>query len=234
MDGFLGPEAAKAVEDAVVRSRPAVAGLVPTRTGVFALLLGATTVFAQMQISLNRIWGVVSKPVRSGIVNLVKTRLLSLTIILIIGFVLLVSLLLNVALRATIRYAEAWVPVAPALLSGIELVSSLALITLLFGVIFKVLPDAMIEWRDVWFGAVITAILFIVGRYLIAFYLTYTAPASTYGAAGSLVLVLLWVYYSSLILFFGAALTRARVLASGRRVVPRPTAVRVREQIVEE
>ena len=171
MDDFLGPEAAKAVEDAVVRSRPAVAGLVPTRTGVFALLLGATTVFAQMQISLNRIWGVVSKPVRSGIVNLVKTRLLSLTIILIICFVLLVSLLLNVAL---------------------------------------------------------------VGRYLIAFYLTYTAPASTYGAAGSLVLVLLWVYYSSLILFFGAALTRARVLASGRRVVPRPTAVRVREQIVEE
>ena len=79
-----------------------------------------------------------------------------------------------------IRYAEAWVPVAPALLSGIELVSSLALITLLFGVIFKVLPDAVIEWRDVWFGAVITAILFIVGRYLIAFYLTYTAPASTY------------------------------------------------------
>jgi len=234
LDDFVGLDAARAVEDAVARSRPEVAGLLPTLTGLLALLVGATTVFAQMQISLNRIWGVVAKPRKSSILILLKNRMLSLTIILTIGFVLLVSLLLNVALRAVIRYAESWVPVPALLLSGSELLLSLAVITVLFAVIFKVLPDAVIEWRDVWVGAAITASLFVAGRYLIAFYLAYTAPDSTYGAAGSLVLLLLWVYYSSLILFFGAALTKARVLAAGKEVVPRAMAVRVKEEIVED
>jgi membrane protein len=234
LDDFVGRDAAQAVEEAVARSRPEVAGLVPSLAGFMALVLGATTVFAQMQISLNRIWGVVSKPQKSSILILVKNRILSLAIILTIGFILLVSLLLNVALRAVIRYADAWIPVPPTLLTGTELLLSLAIVTLLFAVIFKVLPDVVIDWRDVWAGAAMTAVLFITGRYFIALYLAYTAPASTYGAAGSLVLILLWVYYSSLILFFGAALTKARVLASGKRIVPRATAVRVREDLVEE
>lgn len=234
LDDFLGADAAAAVQEAVARSRPDVAGLLPTLTGILALVAGATTVFAQMQISLNRIWGVASKPSKSGLVIMAKNRILSLTVILTIGFVLLVSLLLNVLLRALVRYADAWTPVPPLLLSSLELVLSLAVITVLFAVIFKVLPDAVIDWDDVWFGGAVTALLFVVGRYLIAFYLTYTAPASTYGAAGSLVLILLWVYYSSLILFFGAALTKARVLASGKRVLPRKLAVLVREEIVEE
>ena len=107
-------------------------------------------------------------------------------------------------------------------------------ITALFAVMFKALPDVVVDWQDVWVGAAITAALFIAGRYGIAFYLAYTAPGSTYGAAGSLVLILLWVYYSSLILFFGAALTKARVLGAGKAIVPRAMAVRVREEIVEE
>lgn len=234
LDDFIGRDAAQAIEGAVGRSRPETAGLLPTAAGLVALVVGATTVFAQLQLSLNQIWGVASKPRSSTILLLLKSRLLSLAIILAIGFVLLVSLLLNVALRAIIGYADNWIPVPPVLLSGAELLLSLVVITVLFAVIFKVLPDAVIEWRDVWSGAAITAVLFIIGRYVIAFYLTYTAPASTYGAAGSLVLVLLWVYYSSLILFFGAAVTRARVLASGRRVIPRSTAVRIREEILEE
>lgn len=234
LDDFIGLAAARAVEDAVARSRPEVAGLVPTVTGLLALLIGATTVFAQMQISLNRIWGVVAKPRKSGILILLKNRILSLAIILIIGFILLVSLLINVALRAVVAYAESWIPVPPLLLNGMEFVLSVVAITALFAVIFKVLPDAVIDWGDVWVGASVTALLFIAGRYVIAFYLTYTAPASTYGAAGSLVLLLMWVYYSSLILFFGAALTKARVLASGKTVVPRAMAVRVKEEIVEE
>ncbi len=231
---FIGADAAKAVEDAVARSRPEVAGLVPTVTGVVTLLIGATTVFAQMQISLNRIWGVAAKPRKSGLLLLLKSRLLSLTIILAIGFILLVSLLLSVALRAAIAYADEWIPVPAAALTASELVLSVAVVTALFAVIFKVLPDAVVEWRDVWIGAAFTALLFVVGRSLIALYLAYTAPASTYGAAGSLVLLLLWVYYSSLILFFGAALTKARLLASGRPVVPRSTAVLIREVVVEE
>jgi membrane protein len=234
LDDFVGRDAAQAVEDAVARSRPEIAGLLPTVTGFLALIVGATTVFAQMQISLNRIWGVVSRPQKSSLTILLKNRILSLAIILTIGFILLVSLLLNVALRAIIRYADAWAPVPPTLLTTAELLVSFGVITVLFAVIYKVLPDAVIDWQDVWIGASIAAALFIAGRYLIAVYLAYTAPASTYGAAGSLVLVLLWVYYSSLILFFGAALTKARVLASGKHVVPRATAVRVREEIVEE
>jgi membrane protein len=234
LDDFIGGGAAQAVEDAVARSRPAVAGLVPTITALAALLIGATTVFAQMQISLNRIWGVVARPSKSGLLILVKNRILSLALILIIGFILLVSLLLNVALRAVARYAEGWIPIPPPLLSSLELGMSLVVITALFAVIFKVLPDAAIDWSDVWFGAATTAVLFITGRYFISLYLTYTAPASTYGAAGSLVLILLWVYYSSLILFFGAALTKARVLASGKPVVPRPLAIRVKEELVED
>jgi membrane protein len=234
LEDFVGRDAALAVQDAVARSRPEEAGPGPTVIGLVALLIGATTVFAQMQISLNRIWGVVSKPTKSSILILVKNRVLSLTVVLTIGFVLLVSLLLNVALSAIIAYAESWIPVPKLLLTGTELLLSMVSITVLFAVIYKVLPDAIVDWRDVWVGAAITAALFIVGRYLIAFYLTYTAPASSYGAAGSLVLVLLWVYYSSLILFFGAALTKARHLASGREVVPRATAVRVKEELVEE
>lgn len=234
LEDFLGRDAALAVEEAVARSRPEVAGMLPTLTGLLAVVAGATTVFAQMQISLNRIWGVAARPQRSGIATLVKTRVLSLTIVLTIGFILLVSLLMNVALRAAVTYAEAWIPVPPLLLTGAELVLSLVIITVLFAVIFKVLPDAVVDWADVWTGAAITATLFVIGRYFIAFYLAYTAPSSTYGAAGSLVLILLWVYYSSLILFFGAALTKARVLAAGKRVVPRPTAVRVKEEMVEE
>ncbi|HXW07469.1 MAG TPA: YihY/virulence factor BrkB family protein [Vicinamibacterales bacterium] len=234
LEGFVGSGAARAVEEAVARSRPEVAGLLPTVTGILALVLGATTVFAQMQISLNRIWGVASRPQKSGIPALVKNRLVSLAIILAIGFVLLVSLLLTVALRAVLHYAEGWVPIPPLVLTLTELVLSLVLITSLFAIIFKVLPDAVVDWRDVWTGAAITAALFVIGRYVIAFYLAYTAPASIYGAAGSLVLLLLWVYYSSLILFFGAALTKARVLSSGRPIVPRATAVLVKEEIVED
>jgi membrane protein len=234
LDEFIGRDAAQAVEEAVARSRPEVAGLGPTVAGILALLVGATTVFAQMQISLNRIWGVVARPRKSSILILLKNRMLSLAIILMIGFVLLVSLLLNVTLRAIVTYAESWVPVPPGLLTATELVLSLVVITTLFAVIFKVLPDVVVGWEDVRVGAAMTAGLFVAGRYGIAAYLAYTAPASAYGAAGSLVLILLWVYYSSLILFFGAALTKARLLSAGKPIVPRAMAVRVREEIVEE
>ncbi len=234
LEEVIGREGALAIQDAVARSRIDAAGLVPTIAGVIALFVGATTVFAQMQLSLNSIWGVVAKPERSSLLILLKTRVLSLAIVLTIGFVLLVSLLLNVALKAVVRYADTWIPLQGAVLTGAEFGLSLIVITLLFAVIFKVLPDVHVAWPDVWAGAAITALMFIVGRHLIALYLTYTAPASTYGAAGSLVLVLLWVYYSSLILFFGAAFTKAKTLASGKSVVPRALAARVRVEVVEE
>lgn len=233
LEALVGREAALTVEEAVARSRPEEAGLLATAAGVVALVVGATTVFAQMQLSLNSIWGVVAAPRKSGILVLLKNRLLSLAIVLTLGFTLLVSLLLSVALRALVRYAEHWVPIPPLALTGADLLLSLVVIALLFAVMFKVLPDVEVAWHDVWTGAAITAVLFIAGRYLIALYLTYTAPASAYGAAWSLVLILLWVYYSALILFFGAAFTKAKTLASGRGVVPRAMAALVKQEIVD-
>ncbi|MDH4064559.1 MAG: YihY/virulence factor BrkB family protein, partial [Acidobacteriota bacterium] len=180
------------------------------------------------------IWGVTARPHRSGVALFVKNRIVSLAIVLSMGLILVTSLVASIALRSLIAYAEGWVAVSPILLGVAEAAVSVAVFTLLFGVIFKVLPDVIIGWRDVWVGAGATAVLFVFGRSLIAAYLVLTAPASPYGAAGSLVLLLLWVYYSALILYFGAALTKAHLLAEGRTVVPRPTAVLVREEIVFE
>ncbi len=234
LEDAIGIEAAQAVETAVASTRIEVSGILPTLIGFSAMLIGATTVFAQMQQSLNAIWGVRAKPSRNSLLLLLFSRVLSLTIVLSIGFVLLVSLLLGVALRAVIRFADDWIPLPGALVDGSEFALSLLVITLLFGLIFKILPDVVMNWRDVIVGALLTAVLFGLGRYGIATYLTYTAPASAYGAAGSLVLLLLWVYYSSLILLFGAAFTRVHMEARGRPIVPRNTAVCVRSEIVEE
>ncbi len=234
LGNLIGPGAAQAIEEAVKRRRLTGGGLLPALVGLTAMTVGATTVFAQLQISLNRIWGVATRPHKSGIVILIKNRVVSLAIVIAIGFIMLVSLVLDVAITAGIASARDWLPLAPLLLSGAELILSLAIATVLFAVVFKMLPDVVLQWRDVWFSAVTTAILFTAGRHLISAYLAYRVPASTYGAAGALILILLWVYYSALILFFGAALTKARVLASGRSVVPRPLATRIREQLVDE
>jgi membrane protein len=230
----IGAEAAEAVQSAVASSRIERSGLLPTLVGIAAMLFGATTVFAQMQRSLNSIWGVMAKPSRSSIFVLVKVRLLSLAVVLAIGFVLLVSLLLSVVLNAIITFASGWLPLPAFLLTGTEVALSLVVTTLLFATIFRVLPDVILHWHDVMLGAFVTAALFTLGRSLIALYLAEMAPASTYGAAGSLVLLLLWVNYSSLILLFGAAFTRAYRESRGLSIRPRNSAVLVHTELVEE
>lgn len=231
---IMGRDAAAAVEEAVKQSRIEESGPLPTLLGIGALVVGATTVFAQMQYSLNAIWGVTAKPTRSSIFIFIKNRVLSLAVVVSIGFVLLVSLLFGVVLRAILDAMDHLFPWIATLLGGAELAVSLLMVVLLFAAIFKVLPDVVLNWKDVFLGAAVTALLFSVGRYGIAAYLAYTATASTYGAAGSVVLILLWVYYSSLILLFGAAFTRSRLVAHGRPVVPRDTAVLVRNELIEE
>lgn len=233
LEGVMGHDAALTVQQAVVKSRIQESGLLPSLLGFGALLVGATTVFAQMQYSLNEIWGVTAKPNRNSILAFLTSRLLSLTVVLAIGFVLLVSLLAGVILRAVFEFAHSFLPMEQLLLGGAELVLSLLMIALLFATIFKVLPDVELKWRDVAVGALVTALLFSVGRYAIAAYLAYTATASTYGAAGSVVLILLWVYYSSLILLFGAAFTRVHLEARGHPVVPRNSAVVTRRELVD-
>ena len=232
LQGALGEESARAVEQAVMASRLEETGILPSLLGVGGLLVGATTVFAQMQFSLNMIWGVTAKPSRNSIVVFLKQRLLSLAVVLAIGFILLVSLLVGVLLRAMLQVIGNTMPFTGVLTAGAEFLVSLAVITALFATIFKVLPDVVLSWRDVLLGAVVTALLFAIGRNAIASYLAYTATASTYGAAGAVVLILLWVYYSSLILLFGAAFTRSYLLARGGEIVPRNSAVLVKRELV--
>ncbi|HUQ11457.1 MAG TPA: YihY/virulence factor BrkB family protein, partial [Steroidobacteraceae bacterium] len=189
---------------------------------------GATTVFAQMQSALNQFWGVKSRPARNGVLAFILVRLLSFGMVLIIGFLMLTSFVVSLGVTGVIEYAREWVPIPGFAVVLVDLAVSLGVTTLLFGMIFKVLPDVRIRWADVWRGAFITAALFAIGKYGISLYLTHIAPASTYGAAGSLVLILLWVYYSSLILFFGTCLTIATILQRGDEVQPKKTAVRTR------
>ncbi|WP_027328944.1 YihY/virulence factor BrkB family protein [Marinimicrobium agarilyticum] len=233
LEGTLGPEAAGVVQTAVINSQIDQSGIWPALIGICVTIVGATTVFAQMQQSLNQIWDVVPRPSRSSLWIFIKSRLLSLTIILAIGFILLVSLLLSVALRAVMAFAEEWLPVPGWSMVVMELSLSLFVVTVLFAAMFKILPDVVLTWRDVLLGAFITAVLFTVGRSLIAIYLAYSATASVYGAAGSLALLLLWVNYSSMILLFGAAFTRAHLEGRGLRVRPRSTAVGVHRQLVD-
>ena len=234
LESAIGIEAATAIQTAVAASRIERSGILPSLAGFAAMLFGATTVFAQMQNALNAIWSVAPRPTRSSVALYIKTRLLSLTVVLAIGFVLLVSLLLSVAIRALVVFAQEWLPVPPALLLSVDGIVSVTVASLLFATIFRVLPDVVLSWRDVWLGAVVTALLFTLGRSLIALYLSTTATASTYGAAASLVLLLMWVNYSSLILLFGAAFTRANVQARGQQVRPRSTAVRIHRELVED
>jgi membrane protein len=231
---YVGPRAADVVTQAIDQSDTRQSGLLPAILGIAALLFGATTVFGQMQTSLNQFWGVKAKPSRSGLVVFLWNRLISLGLVIIIGFLLLVSFAITVGVGAVIQYAQEWIPIPPLLVAIINALVSLALATLLFAVIYKVLPDVRLEWRDMWRGAIVTAVLFVIGQFAISWYLTRAAPTSTYGAAGSLVLILLWVYYSALILFLGASFTRAWVRQRGDRIDPKPTAVKIKTEVVEQ
>jgi membrane protein len=228
----MGTEAASVVEEAVSNSRVQNSGIFPVVAGVFALMVGATTVFAQMQYSLNSLWGVRPKPSRNSILLFIRKRFFSLMVVLAIGFILLVSLVLGVALRASLEFSSHFVPAMAMLINGVEMLLSFIVVALLFATIFKVLPDVILKWRQVITAGIITAFLFSLGRYGIAAYLAYTAPASTYGAAGAIVLILMWVYYSSLILLFGAAFAKVHLLAQGKDILPRNTAVLVESKLL--
>ncbi|MHB8955150.1 MAG: YihY/virulence factor BrkB family protein [Pirellulaceae bacterium] len=192
---------------------------------VIVLIFGATGVLVQLQASLNRIWEVKAAPNRSGLMNFVIKRILSFAMILAVAFILLVSLIMTAAVRALAdRFSGLLGSGAAQFVVG-ESVTALTVI-LLFGTMFKLLPDAKIAWKDVWFGAVVTAILFTVGKFLIGLYLGSQHLGSTYGAASSLVLVLLWTYYSALIFFFGTELTQIWARHHGRSIEPTEGAVR--------
>jgi len=184
-----------------------------------ALLFGATGVFGQLQDSLNTIWGVKSKPGR-GLLAFLRARFLSLSMVLGIGFLLLISMALSTFLTAVTKSMGSALPVPPAIMHGLNFALSFALITLLFAMIFKFLPDVKVPLRKVWVGAIGTALLFTVGKELLALYLGRASTTSAYGAAGSVIVVLMWVYYASVILFFGAEFTQVYARQTGARILP--------------
>ena len=197
--------------------------------GIATLLFGATTVFAQLQSSLNQIWDVktaVETVTRHGLLwSLVRTRLLSLTLVLAVGFLLLVSLVVSAALAALHGYLSQSFPGGAILWEILNLLVSLLVIALLVAMVYRVLPDVRLDWPDVWVGAATTSILFGAGKFLIGLYLGHASLGSSYGAAGSLVVFLVWVYYSSLIMFFGAEITFVYARRRRRQVPPTELAV---------
>ena len=231
---LMGADAARLIVHAVEASQEEKSGWVGATVGVGMLLVGATTVFAQLQESLNAIWGVRTRPDRKEWVVLIVRRLVSFAMVLTIGFLLLVSLIFTSAVSALVRYADSWVGVPPPVLHAVDALVVFAAITALFAMVFKFMPDVVQSWRDVWRGALLTALLFTAGRVLIAIYLAKSTVASVYGAAGSLAALLIWIYFSAAILFFGAEYIRARGELKGRPARPKKTAVLVREVLVEE
>jgi membrane protein len=207
LQGLVGLNGAKAIEDMMTSASKPSSGIVATVVGVIVLLMGASGVFAQLQQTMNIIWK--AKPPKiSGIINVLRVRFLSFGMVLGIGFLLLVSLLLSAALAAIGSYFGHLLPGTEAIWHLINSVVSLGVVTVLFALIYKILPDTRVAWRDVWLGAAVTALLFTAGKFLIGLYLGKTTVLSSYGAAGSVIVVFIWVYYSAQILIFGAELTQ--------------------------
>lgn len=213
---FLGEEGAQGIDAMLTAANQEKrTGIVSSIMGIVVLFFGATGVFIALKESMNTIWGVEQKP-GSGIMAMIRDRVLSFAMVLSVAFLLLVSLVLSAILSAFgdwLAIPEAWAHLTDFLVSTL-------VVTLLFMLIFKYLPDAEIQWEDVWLGAIFTALLFAVGKYLIGAYLGNAAVGSSYGALGSLVVLLLWVYYSSQILFLGAEFTEAYAEMSGKQIVP--------------
>ena len=223
-------EITKIISNATLDSKSAFAITV----GIITLIFSATTVFASLQSSLNKIWGIKPKPGR-GIVKFIFNRLLSLAMVAVMGFLLLVSLVIDALLvifqGVLSRIMEG---LTLYILQGVNILISVSIITVIFALVFKVLPDANVKWRDVWGGAFVTTILFSIGKFLIGFYLGNTAFSSAYGTAGSLVIILVWVYYSTIIVLFGAELTSVYTEVIGDRIKPNDTAVKVQQIEIEK
>jgi len=222
----IGGDAARVVQDMVKAAYLEDKGVLMTVVGVAILLVTASVVFAQLKDAMNTVWGITVKPGRA-VKGFLKSRLLALSMVPVIGFLLLVSLVISTATGAATNWLGSALPVPGFIFQTLSFLVSLGVVTVLFALIFKILPDADIRWRDVWIGALITAILFTIGKLLLGLYLGREGAASAYGAAGALILLLSWVYYSANILMLGAEFTQVYARRSGHRIEPKKNAVRM-------
>lgn len=221
---LMGPQSAAAIKDMIEHASQPSTGTVAMLVGVATLLVGASGVFAQLQDSLNTIWGVEPKAGR-GLWGIIRDRFISVSAVLGTGFLLLVSLILSAALAAFGKWYSGWLPASELVLHILDMVISLLVISALFALMFKLLPDAVIAWGDVWVGALLTALLFTIGKFAIGLYLGKSDVGSAYGSAGSLVIMLVWIYYSAQIVLFGAEFTQVYANQMGSRIVPTDKAV---------
>lgn len=233
LSGFMGKETALQLQEIVKKAAVGDKSSIALIIGTVTLLVGATTVFADIQDSINMIWGIKPKPKR-GWLKLLQNRFLSFSVIISLGFLLLVSLLLTSVLDGFSRQLEArFSEVSVIVFYILNQVLTLVVIASIFGVIFKVLPDAEIKWRDIGLGSIVTALLFMLGKFAISIYIGQSDVGSTYGAGGSLVILLLWTYYSSIILYFGAEFTKAYAMVYGSEIKPSHYAVSTKQIEIE-
>ncbi|MDZ4871729.1 MAG: hypothetical protein CLLPBCKN_001117 [Chroococcidiopsis cubana SAG 39.79] len=233
IQGLVGRDGAQFIETAIEGASKPKAGTIASLISIAVLLFGASGLFAQLQDSLNTIWEVQPKPGR-GLIGILRDRFLSFTMVLGVGFLLLVSLVLSAGLSGLVNFLGSLLPGIGALLQIANFVLSFAVTTLLFGLIYKVLPDVKIAWSDVWSGAIVTSLLFSIGRFALGLYLGNSSFGSTYGAAGSVVIILVWVYYAAQILFFGAEFTQVYARRYGSRIVPTKNAIPLTEKNRDE
>ncbi|WP_462267525.1 YihY/virulence factor BrkB family protein [Mucilaginibacter sp.] len=230
---YVGAEAAAQIQSIIGHLQLSGKSGFALISGIVTLLIGASSLFLEIQDSLNIIWKVKAKPKR-GWVKILTNRFVSFSLIGGLGFLLLVTLLVNVIITAITDKLQHFLPsITIWLIDGINLFISFLVISVLFGIVFKVLPDAKIKWKDVRSGAFFTAILFMLGQYLISLYLHYSAQESAYGAAGSLIVLLVWIYYTAAILYIGAEFTQVYAEANGSHIEPAPYAVHVKQEEVE-
>jgi membrane protein len=223
---FVGTEPAAQIQQLIKNAAISPGITVASVVGVIALVFSATGVFAEIQSSINTIWRLKANPKKGGIIKLLLTRLLSFSMVVSLGFILMVSLVVNAAMDALVdRLTQIFPSITVYLAYAINIALTFITTSILFAIIFKVLPDARVKFKDIRAGAFTTALLFMIGRAAIGFYLGHSKVSSTYGAAGSLVVILLWVYYSAIILYFGAAFTRAYVSRNGGHIYPNKYAV---------
>ena len=234
LNGLLGTSAATQVQEIVKNITFSGKTKFALVASIITLVIGATSVFIEIQDSLNMIWKLKAKP-KKGWVAFLKNRLLSSSLIISLGFLMIVTLLVNGAIEALMDILQRkFNSIAEILMYVINLIITFVVITILFGIIFKFLPDAKIKWKHVKTGAIFTAILFMTGRYLIGLYIRQTATESTYGAAGAVVVLLVWIYYSAVILYIGAEFTQVYAEAFGGSIEPAEYAVHVQQTEVEK
>lgn len=230
---LVGNNAAVQIQEAIKNVQLSDSNIFVTIFGVIMLLIGASGVFAEIQSSINFIWGLRAKP-NKGIKKFIQNRIMSFSMIVSVGFLMLVSLLLNATLDILNARLKLYFPESTVyLFYVINLIIVLVSITLLFAIIFRTLPDGIIKWKDAFIGASCTAVLFMIGKFAIGFYLGSSTIASVYGAAGSVIIILVWVYYSAIILYFGAEFTKVYAKSYGGKIYPNEYSVEIKKEIFE-